>query len=127
MSNTLTWDIKPIQLPKINSNLLSVVSLILLFTMAFLTVAAIASHCEEIKKNLGAAIAAEGVLVLLLISTQQVLKAALVSGNPWCIGLAVAAVVVVYAAIAAVGALIIDFTVKLVECENEHGSENSEQ
>ena len=44
MTNTLTWDINPIQLPKINSNLLSVVSLILLLTMAFLTVAVIADY-----------------------------------------------------------------------------------
>ena len=46
MTNTLTWDIKSIQVPKVNSNLLSVVSLILLLTMAFLTVAVIAI-CEE--------------------------------------------------------------------------------
>ena len=45
MTNVSTWDIKPIALPKINSNLLSVISLILLLTM-FFTVAVIAV-CEE--------------------------------------------------------------------------------
>ena len=50
MTNILTWDIKPIHLPKINSNLLSVVSLILLCTMAFLTIAVIADDCEDLKK-----------------------------------------------------------------------------
>ena len=50
MTNTLTWDIKSIQLPKINSNLLSVVSLILLLTMAFLTVAVFADHCDDLKR-----------------------------------------------------------------------------
>lgn len=49
MTNTLTWDIKPIESPKINSNLLSVVSLILLLAMTFLTVAVIAEHCEDLR------------------------------------------------------------------------------
>ena len=42
MTNTLTWNIKPIAFPKVNTNLLSVVSLILLLTMAFLTFSVIA-------------------------------------------------------------------------------------
>ena len=46
MTNTLTWDIKPIQLPKINANLLSVISLIVLLTMAFMTASVIADHCS---------------------------------------------------------------------------------
>ena len=48
MTNTLTWDIKPIAFPKINANLLSVVSLILLLTMVFLTVSTIADHCDDL-------------------------------------------------------------------------------
>ena len=55
MRNTLTWDIKSIQVPKVNSNLLSVASLILLLTMAFLTFSVIADHCGELKKKLDAA------------------------------------------------------------------------
>ena len=45
MTNTLTWDIKPIAFPKINSNLLSVISLIVLLTMTFTAASVIASHC----------------------------------------------------------------------------------
>ena len=52
MTNTLTWDIKfPIALPKINTNLLSVISLILLLTMAFLTTSAIADHCADKERD----------------------------------------------------------------------------
>ena len=47
MTNTLTGDIKRIALPKINANLLSVISLILLLTMAFFIIAVIAEICEE--------------------------------------------------------------------------------
>lgn len=56
MTNTLTWDIKPIQLPKINANLLSVVALILICAMSFLIVSpAIAAWC--IKEHLAVAAA----------------------------------------------------------------------
>ena len=44
MKNTLTWDMKPITFPKINSNLLSVISLIVLLTMTFHTMAVIAAY-----------------------------------------------------------------------------------
>ena len=48
MTNTLTWDIKPIQEPKINANLLSVVALILICAMSFLVVSpAIAAWCTK--------------------------------------------------------------------------------
>ena len=52
MMNTLTWDIKPIALPKINSNLLSVVSLILLLTMGFITASVIADNCDVERRAL---------------------------------------------------------------------------
>ncbi len=126
MTNTLIWDIKLIHLPKINSNLLSIVSLILLFTMMFLTVGAIASHCEQIKKDLGAAVAAETVAILVLIGARQALKAALVSGNPILIGLAVAGVSLAYGAVGGLGILIANLTLKLNECEKEHGTDNAD-
>lgn len=124
MTNILTWDTKPIQLPKINSNLLSVISIILLFMMAFLTVSAIASHCEQIKKDLRLAVAAEVVVVGILYGARMVLKAAGATGNPWAIGAAMAGVVAAYAAVIAIGIIITNLTVKLIECEKEHGSEN---
>ena len=81
MTNTLTWDIKPIALPKINSNLLSVVSLILLLTMAFMTASVIASHCGPEEKALNAALVEFGLACAAL-------SAALLTGQWWAIGLA---------------------------------------
>ena len=46
MTNTLTWEFKPIQLPKLNANLLSALSLFVMLLMAFSIVhPALASHC----------------------------------------------------------------------------------
>lgn len=47
MTNILTWNIKPIVLSKSSSNLLSVVSLILLLTMAYLPVSE--AHPSKVK------------------------------------------------------------------------------
>ena len=59
-SYSLTWDIKPIASPKVNTNLLFVVSLILLLTMAFMMGhPALASHCDQIVLELGLAAARE--------------------------------------------------------------------
>ena len=81
MTNTLTWDIKPIALPKINSNLLSVVSLILLLTMAFMTASVIADHCSiEVQARNNA------VAEFLLASAA--FSAALLTGNIVAIALA---------------------------------------
>ena len=74
MKNTLNWDIKPIALPKINSNLLSAVSLILLLTVAFITASVIAGHCsieEQARNN----------ALLQLGLTSAVFSVALLSGN----------------------------------------------
>ena len=51
MTNTLTWNFKPIQLPKLNTNLLSVISLIVLCTMAFVVVDTFAGDCEDLKEG----------------------------------------------------------------------------
>ena len=56
MTNTLKSGFKLIQLTKLNTNLLSVISLVVLCTMIFLTVSAIARHdCEDKKKEYEAA------------------------------------------------------------------------
>lgn len=52
MTNILTWNFKSIQLPKVNANLLSVISLILLLTMVFMTVFVIADDCESLLEDL---------------------------------------------------------------------------
>ena len=48
---SITRGIKFIRLPKINNNLLSVISLFLLLTMMFLAVSVIADHCEELREK----------------------------------------------------------------------------
>ena len=120
MTNTLTWDIRSIQVPKVNSNLLSVVSLVLLLTMAFLTASVIASHCEEIRNNLETSIAAEIIFAASARALFEVWKAACSSGNPWAIAAATAALGLATAAAAAALYAIAHYTTKLLECEQEH-------
>ena len=120
MTNTLTWDIKSIQVPKVNANLLSFISLILIFTMAFLTASVIASHCEEIRSNLETAIAVEILAAASARALFEVWKAACSSGNPWAIAAATAALGVATVAAAAALAAIAYYTTKLLECEQEH-------
>lgn len=91
MTNTLTWDIKPIALPKVNANLLSVVSLILLLTMAFMTVAVIAICESERDAAYAARDAAYAALEELkkagkrLVSASILLSAAVASRIPFLI------------------------------------------
>lgn len=120
MTNTLTWDIESIQVPKVNSNLLSVVSLILILTMVFLTASVIAYHCGDIQENLGKAIVAEGIAIAAAKIAEQALKAALASGNPWAIAAATTFLVAALAAVTAAAALIGYYAAQLAECEAEH-------
>ncbi len=55
MTNTLTWNIKPIQVPKLTTNWLSVISLLLLCSMAFVTATTIAEACEELERKAASA------------------------------------------------------------------------
>ena len=60
MTNTLTWDIKPIQLPKVNANLIALISLIVLCTTTFMLVhPAFADDCEAERQALQAALGAQ--------------------------------------------------------------------
>lgn len=120
MTNTLTWDIKPIAFPKINANLLSVVSLILILTMAFLTASAIAEHCSEIRKKLETAIAVEAAAIAAVVIAKEVLKAAGASGIHWAITAATIALAVAIGAVAAAGVAIGYYAAALAECEQEH-------
>ena len=120
MTNTLTWNIKPIALPKINSNLLSVISFILLLTMVFLTADVIASHCEEIRRNLEAAIAVEIVAASAARFLFEVWKSALATGNPLVIAAATTALAAATAIAVAAAVAIIYYTAKLLECTEEH-------
>ena len=61
MTNTLTWDIKPIQLPKVNANLLSALSLFIMCLMFFTMIhPVLAFHCGPEEKALDAALVALG-------------------------------------------------------------------
>ena len=51
MTNTLTSDFKLTQLLKLNTNLLSVISLIVLCAMVFVAVDAFASDCEDLENE----------------------------------------------------------------------------
>ena len=53
--------------------------------MVFMTASVIAYHCGEIQKNLGIATAAVGVATASLELSKNLLKVALISGNPWAI------------------------------------------
>ena len=122
MTNTLTWDIKPIALPKINTNLLSIVSLILLLTMAFMAGSVIASHCEDIRSNLETAIAVEFAAAIAARILFEVWKAACASGNPLAIAAATTALAAAVIIAAAAAVAIVYYTQKLWECEEEHAS-----
>lgn len=129
MTNTLTWIIKPIQLPKLNSNLLSVISLTLLFaflfTMIYPAVEARASHCDEIKKELGMAITAELFAIAAAKLLWEVWKSAMDSGNFWGILAASIALTIAAAAVVAAGVWMTQLYLQLKECEEEHQSANA--
>ncbi|MYA71454.1 hypothetical protein F4009_09480 [Candidatus Poribacteria bacterium] len=121
MTNTLTWDIKPIVLPKINANLLSVVSLIVLLTMAFLTFAAIADDCSEKEQALNNAIVTYALAGLALIVAEAGLAAAILSGNLIAIAIAGAAVLVALAAESWAYNNLVRATAEWLECVESHG------
>ena len=75
MTNTLTRSIKPIQLPKLNTNLLSMISFIVLYAIIFVTANSLTVACDELKEQVAyaylikeaaylAALAAVGALAL---------------------------------------------------------------
>ena len=122
MTNTLTWNIKPIQLPKVNTNLLSVVSLVLLLTMVFLTGSVIADHCGKYQALVWVA---EGVLISVTIGwffAKNALKVAILTFNP--VKIAAAAALLAGAKLAVIGAGAAVFTAQeaLEDCEKQHQS-----
>ena len=123
MTNTLTWDIKPIQLPKINANLLSVVSMILLLTTVFMMVhPALASHCEELAWKAGVWAAASIIAASLAKLAVEGLKAAIASLNPGAIIAASAAVLLTAAAAVYAARKAAEYATELYECVQSHAS-----
>ena len=61
MTNTLTWEFQPIQLPKVNAHLLSALSLFIICLMFFTMIhPVLAYHCKPEEKALDAALVALG-------------------------------------------------------------------
>lgn len=111
MTTTLTLHVKPIVFPRINSNLLAVVGLILICTMTFAMIhPVLASHCGPEERALQAALVDLGIATAALV-------VALLSGG-WALVLAIAnhgrATLSVDAAQDA-----------LTRCENEHNGSGS--
>jgi hypothetical protein len=83
MSNILTWDIKPIQLPKLNSNLLSMVSSFVLCLILFtVSVAAVEVDCEDEIAALNAAQKNYAITGLALIAAETAFVISLFPPSP---------------------------------------------
>lgn len=131
MTNILTWNIKPIKLPNVNSNLLSVISLTLIFTLLFTMVypavetAAQDTECNEIIERVRFYASIAGICVMSFGLLWHGLKAALATGS--LIGLIA---VIAGFAVAGIGAVTlsamaaIDYE-KYLECLDKQESENA--
>ena len=123
MTNALTWDIKPITFPKVNANLLSVISLIVLLTMAFMMVhPAIAAHCGELRSKLALWTIVAASTAYLAKMAGQALHLAMATLNPVKIALAIAAVLALGAAAVYAAGKVVEYAKKLYECEKSHSS-----
>ena len=93
MTNILTWEFKPIQLPKINANLLSTISFFIICLIAFTAAANIVEAiCEDEYKEVTQAEATLGGLVIGLAAAEVLLVLAFLTLNPFVIGPAIIAV-----------------------------------
>ena len=121
MTNTLTWDFKPIQLPKINSNLLSTISFFVLCLMLFTSAAAIVvAVCESEAAALNNAQMAHAATGVALIAMEGALVIAIASLNPLAIAAALAAVGAAAVAHAATAAALATAWEDYWDCMNSH-------
>ena len=122
MTNTLTWDIRfPIQLPKLNTNVLSVISFFVLSLMLFTAAAAIVEAvCESEADALSLAEIAYAVTGVALIGAEGLLVIAIASMNPMAIAGALIGLGVAVAAHAATGALLQRAAEDYWDCMNRH-------
>ncbi len=105
MTNTLTWNFKPIALPKINSNLLSTISFFLICCFVFMAAAAIVEAiCDEESDDLIAAEKAYAITGLALGLAEAGLAVAALAMNPIGVGIALASIGVAAVAHASNGA-----------------------
>ena len=121
MTNTLTWEINPIQLPKLNSNLLSTISFFVLCLMLFTSTAAIvAAVCESEADALNNAQMAHAATGVALIAVEGALVVALASLNPIAIAVALAAVGAAAVAHAATAATLATAWEDYWDCMDRH-------
>ncbi|MDD9973942.1 MAG: hypothetical protein OXU27_08050 [Candidatus Poribacteria bacterium] len=93
MTNTLTWNIRfPIQLPKLNTNLISVISLLVLCMMILVTINTAAEACEELKLAVAVAKLAADAAIAAAELAFKALERATEIGNEGLIFLATKAV-----------------------------------
>ena len=116
MTNTLIWDIKPIQLLKLNTNWLSVISLIVLCTMVFVTATTIAEACDELKAAVVVArIAVEAAGIAAELAAQALILAE-ASGNEALIWLALEALDLAINIAVAAEEYLMDLEAELFDC-----------
>ena len=119
MTNTLTWDIKPIQVPKLNANLLSAISFLMLCLMLFTAGAAIVEAvCESEYSALQWAEFYHGTAYSGLVAAEAALVLAIISMNPIAIAGAILAVGTALGAVAATGADLIQKQKAYEDCLN---------
>lgn len=122
MTNTLSWGFKSIQLPKLNTNLLSVISLILLLTTVFVTITIFASHCDDLAKAEAIAHLAADAAIWLLVQAGEALADARETGIDWLIDLAQIAFDAAKAAADAALALRAEIVRQYLDCLQSHNS-----
>ena len=111
MTNTLTWGFIPIHMPKLNSNMLAVISMFVVCMMMFLMIQPVlASHHDPCEPERSA----RDTALFSLALASALLAAALLSGQLWAIVSTTAAVGI---AIKAVN----DTQKSLDRCEEENG------
>ena len=121
MTNTLTWGFRPIQLPKLNSNLLSTISFFMLCLMLFTTGAAIVEAvCESEYSALQWTELAYGAAYVALAAAEVAIIAALASLNPLAIAAALLAVDLAAIALTAAGANLAEKQTTYEDCLNQH-------
>ena len=126
MTNTLTWNIKPIQLPKLNTNWLSVISLLLLCLMAFVTATTIAEACADLVVAVALATIASEAADLAVDLAVHALILAEQTGSEALIWLALEALDLAIEIAVAAEEYLMELEAELFDClENKQGNSGS--
>lgn len=121
MTYTLTWGFKSLQLPKLNTNLLSVLSFCLVCLMLFTVASAIVEAvCESEYSSLQLAEAALGFAMISLVAAETGLVLAIASLNPIAIGAASLGVAAATGAVTLAGAAVLSAQKAYEDCLDRH-------